>query len=135
MTKDLRPALREFLLGEASIVALVEVRVYPVRLPQGVKLASIVYTRVSGAGDYDMTGRTGLSRPRMQIDCWAPTANEAASLAILVEDRLDGFRGVMGTDHPVTVQGVFCSDERETYDDVAKLFGVARDYFIWHEEL
>jgi hypothetical protein len=34
----------------------------------------------------------------------------------------------------VFVQGVFCADEREQYDDIVQMYGVSRDYFIHHEE-
>lgn len=134
--KDIRPALREFLLGDSNIGAAVASRVFPIKIPQGVKAANIVYTRISGVGDYDMQGPTGLSGPRYQLDAWAPLADDATALASLIKDRVDGFRGVMGSgENAVTVQGVFCSDERENYDDIAQLHRVSRDYFIWNEEL
>lgn len=138
--KDIRPALREFLLGDSTISGLVTAgsvsRVYPIVLPQGIKLASVVYTRVSGGGDYHMQGRSGYVRPRVQIAAWAPKADDAVTLANAVKDRLDGYSGVMGSGAAqVRVQGVFQSDEREMYDDVVQMYGVMRDYFIHHEEL
>lgn len=133
--KDIRPALREFLLGDTNIAGLVAARVFPVVMPQGTRLASVVYTRVSGTGDYRMQGRSGYVRPRIQVAAWAPKADEAVNLANAVKDRLDGFTGVMGSgSSQVRVQGVFQSDERETYDDVVQMFGVLRDFFVHHEE-
>lgn len=133
--KDIRPALREFLLGDTNIASLVAARVFPVVMPQGTKLASVVYTRVSGAGDYHMQGRSGYVRPRIQVAGWAPKADEAVNLANAVKDRLDGFTGVMGSGlGQVRVQGVFQSDEREMYDDFVQMFGVLRDFFVHHEE-
>ncbi len=134
--KDIRPALREFLLGDSGIAAVVVARVYPVVLPQGVKLASVVYTKISGFGDYKMQGPTGLAHPRYQLGAWAPTFDAATALANLVKDRIDGYSGPMGSGaNLVTVQGVFCADERESYDDIVQLYGVSRDFFIWNEEL
>ncbi|MBR1193236.1 DUF3168 domain-containing protein [Bradyrhizobium sp. AUGA SZCCT0160] len=134
--KDIRPALREFLLGDANISALVVTRVFPIVLPQGVKLASVVYNRISGAGDYDMQASTGYVRPRFQIAAWAPGADAAVTLAGRLKDRLDGYRGVMGSGgSAVTVQGVFMADEREMFDDAVQMYGVMRDWFIHHEEL
>lgn len=134
--KDIRPALREFLLGDSNIAAIVVTRVFPIVLPQGTKLPSVVYTRVSGGGDYHMQGASGLARPRFQIAAWAPKADDAVVLANAVKDRLDGFCGVMGAGAAqVYVQGAFKTDEREMYDDAVQMFGVLRDYFIWSEEL
>ena len=49
---------------------------------------------------------------------------------------IDGYSGVMGSGAAqVTVQGVFCADQRETYDDVVQMYGVSRDYFVHYEEL
>lgn len=132
--KDIRPALRSLLLGDAGVAALVVDRVYPVRLPQGVKVASVVYTRISGETDYKMEGASGYARSRMQVDCWAPTVDAAAALANKVKDCLSGFAGAVGNPS-VFIQGAFCTDEREQYDDMVQMYGVSRDYFVHHEEL
>jgi hypothetical protein len=132
--KDIRPALRSLLLGDAGVAALVGTNVYPIRLPQGVKVASVVYTRISGDTDYKMEGATGYARSRMQIAAWAPTADAATALANKVKDCVSGFTGAVG-DPAVFIQGAFCADEREMYDDTVQMYGVMRDYFIHHEEL
>lgn len=134
--KDIRPALRAFLLADAGIAAVVGTRVYPIKIPQGIKLASIVYTRISGPGDYFMEGPSGLVRHRLQLDSWAPTADAATALANLVKDRVDGYSGVMGTGGiAVNVQGVFQTDLREDYDDTAALHRCGRDFMFAYEEL
>src|ERR1044072_9333300 len=98
--KDIRPALRSFLLGSAPIAAMVAARVYPIKLPQGTTGASIVYTRVSGQGDYHLHALSRFASHRFQIDAWSPTADGATSLADLIRDRIDGYRGDMGSDSP-----------------------------------
>lgn len=138
--KDIRPGLFAFLAADSVIGPLVTAggisRIYPIVLPQGVKLASIVYSRISGQGDYTMQGPSGYARPRYQIAAWAPKADAAAQLANAVKDALDGFAGVWGSGaSAVTIQGVFLTDEREQYDDVVQMYGVMRDYFIHHGEL
>lgn len=137
---DIRVGLRAYLLGESAIsTAVGGDRIFPVVLKQGEKRASIVYSRISGLGDHHMQGASGLARPRIQIDCWAPKADDAVSLANLVKERIDGFRGSMlwGDNSPaeaIVVQGIFFESEREDYDDAAKLYRVSRDYFVWYEE-
>jgi len=135
--KDLRPALRSFLRSDPTIAGLVGARVYPIKLPQGTTGDSIVYNRISGAGDYHLQGLSGFANHRYQIDAWASTADKATVLADAIRDRIDGYRGDMGTDSPpiVTVQGVFMADQREDYDDEAKLHRMSRDYFINFMEL
>jgi Protein of unknown function (DUF3168) len=138
--KDIRSALRRFLLADPAIAAIVGTnnRIYPVRLPQGQRLPSIVYSRVSGMGDHHMQGASGLSSPRFQIDAWAPTIDEAANLADLVQERIDGYRGPMpNTGSPaddVEVQGVFLDNERDDYQSDIDMNRVSRDYIVWYEE-
>lgn len=137
---DPRVGLRAYLLDDATISAAVgAARIYPIILPQGQKLASIVYSRISGQGDHHMEGASGLNRTRMQIDCWAPTADAADLLARQVKERIDGYRGSMlwGEDSPeeaIVVQGIFFDSEREDYDDEAKMYRSSKDYLIWYEE-
>lgn len=137
--KDIRPGLFAFLAADASIAAAVTEggisRIFPVVLPAGVKKTSIVYTRISGEGDYTMAGPSGYVRPRYQIDAWALTVPTAASLANFIKVALDGFSGAMGTGaNAVDVQGVFVAGEREDYDDKIEMYRVSRDYFIHHGE-
>lgn len=140
--KDIRPGLFAFLAADSVIGALVTAngitRIYPMNLPQGQALASIVVTRVSGQGDYTMNGASGYTRPRFQIDAWAPTALAAGTLANAIHDALDGFAGVMGSGaNAVEVQGIFRAEEREDHHDTDgfKMYRVSRDYFIHHGEL
>lgn len=132
--RDLRPALRAFLLADASIVAMVGARVHPVRLPQGQKEPSVVYHRISALGDHNMAGPSGLSQVRMQVDCWAASSDTAAELSDLVKARLDGFRGPMPGSPPVEVQGIFFDNEREDFDAGMELYRMSRDYVVFFEE-
>lgn len=134
---DFRPALRQYLLDDAAIAARVADRVFAVRLRQGERRQSIVFSRISGLGDHHMQGSSGLSRPRVQIDCWAASLDVAVALANLVKARIDGFRGSWFHGLPakaVVIQGVFFDSERESYDDHADLYRMSRDYFIWYAE-
>lgn len=139
--KDVRVGLRAYLLDDATISTTVGAsRIFPVKLPQGEIRTSIVYRRISGQGDHHMEGPSGLSRPRMQIDCYAQTADAADLLALQVKERIDGYRGSMswGEDSPaeaIVVQGIFYESEGpEDWDADAKMFRSSKDYLIWFEE-
>lgn len=134
--KDVRKALRAFLLADAPIVAVIVNRIYALKIPQGAASPSVVLTRISGPGDYHLQGPSGLMGLRVQVDAWAATADAATSLANLIKDRLDGYRGTMGSGgDAVTVHGVFVADLREDYDDQAQLYRSGRDYFVHHLEV
>lgn len=137
---DLRVGLRAWLLDDATISAAVGgTRIYPIKLPQGQMLASIVYSRISGQGDHHMEGPSGLNRARVQIDCWASTVDAADLLARQVKERIDGYRGsiLWGEDSPaeaIVVQGIFFDGEREDWDDAAQMYRASKDYIVWFAE-
>lgn len=134
--KDFRPGLRAFLLADNVISGLVGgTRVYPVKMPQGIMLSSIVYNEISASGDHHMQGASGLASPRIQIAAWAKTADEANTLARVIKDRLDGYKGSMGSGAAlITVQGIFFDTWRDQYDDSVQLNGKVSDYFVWFNE-
>jgi len=131
LIKDLRPALRSYLLSKPEIMAAVDGRMFPSRLPQGTREASIVYTKISDQGFHTYAGPLGFARPRYQLDAWAQTPDAAAYLAGLVKEHLDGFKGVMGTaPQAVTVQGALFQSSHDDYDPDAELYRVSSDYLV-----
>jgi hypothetical protein len=141
--KDIRGALRAFLLSDAGINALVTTgsvsRIYPGIVPQGITQTSIVQNLITEASDMTMDGPSGLGEARVQLDCWALTQDAAVALANLVMDRLNGHRGTIafGTGSPqeeILLKGVFHDQGRDDYDDVRKMFTRRRDYIIHYSE-
>lgn len=115
MILDYRPALRAFLLTDTDIAQLVgNVRVFELKLPQGVRATSLVYQGFPVPAEHTMKGPSGLAVERVQIDAYAQRQDDATDLANRVKARLDGFRGAWpmawldGSPVPaLTVQGVF----------------------------
>jgi uncharacterized protein DUF3168 len=143
MIADVRPALRAYLLGDATIsTAVGGTRVHPTVLPQGTNgpaVPAIVYNVISEVTDHHTQGASGLVMVRMQVDAYAATPNEADALARAIKDRIGGVSGLWsyGSSSPpdgVTIQGVFCETARTGYEADAKLFRSSRDYLIWLEE-
>jgi hypothetical protein len=134
--KDLYPALRAFMLADSALSSAVGgTRIHVDEMPQGQITASVVLTEISNQGDHHNEGPSGLSRPRVQITSWAQDRDAARALSLLVKDRLDGYRGTMGSGgSAVVVQGVFFDSSRWLKDDAAKLFGRSQDYLVHFEE-
>lgn len=135
--KDIRPALRTFMLANSTLSTLVGgERIYSIRAPQGVEGDMLVFYKISGSGDYVMPGGlTGLARQRIQIDAWAEDADRSFTLGDAVRNCIDGYRGLMGSGgNQVAVQGVFLLDQGEDYDGEAELFRNRADYAIFFED-
>lgn len=137
--KDIRPALRAFLVGDSAIEALVKTgsttRIYPVKMPQGVTATSIVYNDISSQTGLHNEGSDGLTSTRMQIAAWALTADAAQSLALAIKNRLHGYAGAMGSGAAeVNVQLARFESWRDQDDTVANLRGKLADYIISYDE-
>lgn len=61
------------------------------RHPQGVNLPALVLNTVSDLEGFDMDGPTGLSRARVQIDCYADEYSQAKQLSRAVRTTLSGY--------------------------------------------
>jgi len=129
--KDIRPALRTYLLADPTINGLVGgYRIHHLRLPQDQVDPSVVYTKISEFGDYNQKGDSNISQMRMQIDAWAQNSDAATELANAVFDRLSGANTIMDT---VRLFGSFVDSGRDDYDDVTFLYRSSRDYLLWYQ--
>jgi hypothetical protein len=134
---DIRPGIFNLLLSNAQIVARVVDRVYPVVLPQGMTLDSIVYNRVVENESYHYVGPSGLVVTRVQIDAWSMTPDGASELGDLIKEHLGGFSGQVSysSNSPseyVRIQGIFLLSGDEDYEQESGLYRRRRDYsFIY----
>lgn len=141
--KDLRPAVRSYLLGDAGIAAAVTAagvaRIFPTVLPQGITLPSIVQNQITETTDYNIRGPSTLGNVRIQIDCWSDTLDGSVVLGDLVNTRLSGFFGSIswGSNSPpqsVLINGIFAETARDGYDSRAFLYSRRRDFVVWYND-
>ena len=128
--------LKEFLIANAAVNAIISGRIYPNKLPQTVTMPALTYQRIDTprVHSMDSSGATGTAHPRIQFDCWAASYASAKGLADALRGALNGHVGTMGAVNPVTVQCALQADER--YDDFADagIMRVTCDFIIWHIE-
>ena len=129
-------ALREHLLADGAITALVARRIAWNARPQGSGLPAICVHRITGRRDNHMTGRSGLVETLIQVDCWAGGYLETLTLRDAVIAALDGL-----TLHPF--QRAFVESERSSLEKGDAPQGSARtvdfhrtslDVRVWHTE-
>jgi hypothetical protein len=118
-----------------QVASIVAGRIYPKRAPQGERRAHIVYHRISGAREHSQDGPSGLARPRIQLDLWAPKYADVRTRADAVRVALDGFAGSIGeAPGAVNVNAVFLEDEDDDWDDDRELHMYRQDFTVWHNE-
>lgn len=128
-------AIADRLTTDATVASLVATRVFPEILPQDPTYPAIAYQRITTQRVRSMDGPSGLSRPRIQIDCYAAAYAQAKALADAVRLALDGKRfSYAGLD----VQAAFLEDERDQEAsegrDIDDERRVSLDFFVWHTE-
>ena len=95
----IEPAFRLILQEAQPVAGLVGDRLYFVVAEQNERRPRIVLTLVSAVRGHTFQGRGGYVTGRMQVDCLAPTYQQAKELAKAAGDALDGFTGAKdGTD-------------------------------------
>lgn len=127
-------ALIQYLLDDAPLVALVDVRISPTR-EQGGALPALTLTRISGAPEYADDGEVGLQEARVQIDCWASTYGEAKNVAIAVTNRLSAVRDVV--QDGLTFLYITLDNEQDFREGGSENFEylhrVCLDFLVWSD--
>lgn len=89
----IEPGLRILLANNDPVKGIVDDRVYFVIAPQNERRPRIVLTLMSAVPGFTFEGRGGYVNGLMQINCLAPTYEQAKQLAQAVRDAVDGYAG------------------------------------------
>lgn len=123
-------------LSDATITAVVDLRVYPDILPQDTTLPAITYQQIGGFRGQVMDGVDGMVNARYQINCWDDTYEGARYLANVVNAVLNSFSGVVGTvkifSMVFELEGDILNMSENT--EVTKTYGKRLDFRIWFKE-
>lgn len=77
-------------------------RMYPDLLAEGVTLPALTYQMISDVSELTEDGDCGLYIDRIQIDAWANSAVDRATLGDAVRTLLHGYSGMIGGGSPIT---------------------------------
>lgn len=131
----LEAALYDYLSDDSEVASHVGDRIFPVRLPEGVKLPAISWTRVSASRlyTYDSFEETAaFVRARIQFNCWATTPIQAMEIGEAVLKALSGYNGIMaGTQQ---VDSSFAVLEMDDYETGAKLYRRILDILLSYSD-
>lgn len=99
-------AFLALLTSSAAVSAIAGARINWGAHPQGQALPGIVLTVIDDAEGHNYQGSDGLSRGRVQVDCWALTYAQAKLCGRAVRGLLDGYAGGQ-------FDGIFLAAQRE----------------------
>lgn len=124
-------ALRSRLLNDAAVAAIVGNRVSWIERPQRTGFPAIVLQIVSAPRPQHMGGLQSARQSRVQIDCFATTAKQAAELSEAVISAIIPVNTAYGTEF---FRG-FVNDVRDLGEETDGGFVHRRsiDAYLWHE--
>ena len=89
--------IRTYLLTKSAITDLVSTRIRPDLLAQSDSLPAIVYSEIFTNHQHTLTAAAGIEECMLELMCYSSTRTEADSLADLVRQQLQGYRGTAGS--------------------------------------
>lgn len=95
-------------------------RVYPLTAPDVVTKPYITYQRIFSNSENVLSGNSGLTNTRMQIDMYATLYTDVVTLAAQVDALISAWAV-----KNVSIQA------QDFYEDPVKLFRISADYSIW----
>lgn len=117
-------AVRDALLADPAVVALVGERIYPSVAPQGVARPFVVLTLVSAVPDqtHDGVPATNLEDARVQVRAYGP---EYAAIHVVSKALDDVVGALQGSPLSATKEG-----EQDGHEDETSLHYVSMDFFV-----
>lgn len=129
---SLQTAIFAYLSADAQLTALVNTRIYPVRLPEKATIPAITYRRVSTNREETYGGGTDTwVRARVQFNCWGRSETEAADVGTALLILLSGYDGDMGGELLVSSSTI---DEFDFNDAPVKFFRHILDFRLSYED-
>jgi hypothetical protein len=124
------------LKSSADLVTLVEDRFFPLRAPQDETRPRITYQRIDTIREKHLRGTSGLTHPRIQVNCFADNYGTVKRMADYVRRQLDGFSGPAGA---FTVHATWVDSDRDDWfppEDAtdAGTYRTSVDVIIWFSE-
>jgi hypothetical protein len=95
--------------------------VFPINADEGVQPPYVVYHRISADEENVLSGVSGLTNTRMQVDVYARTYGQAVAIAAQIDALMASWA--------VQNVGLIAQD---LYEAEVKLFRISADYSIWH---
>ena len=107
-------AIRDKLLNDSAVLALVSTRIYASELPQKPTYPAIIYEHVDSERDFTMEGPSGFVTTTMELRVYASSYSGVKDLATKIRQVLNGAsETVLG----IKILGIFLQNESDDFDE------------------
>lgn len=122
--------LRDKILGNAAVAALIGTRMYPESAAYGTALPCLVMQRISTHHTHSHSGISGYAVARMQITALAETPEGRIALGEAVRLAIDAFVGTQGSFY----FAIYLADTRDDYLDDVPVYRRQLDFEVQYNE-
>jgi len=125
-------AIRNKLLNDANVSALVGTRIYTNEIPQKPTYPVILYEQINSERDFTMQGPSGIVTTSIQIRAYDSNYSGVKDLTTKIRQVLNGLtETILG----VNIFGIFLQNESDEYDEDLEINSTILDYSISHDEV
>jgi len=130
---DLHAGLYTILTTDETVAALVALRVYPGFAPADATVPYLVVKEITTQGHYHSTGIADIEDPMYQVECWAATSPDRATLKAAVRGALERRAGSIGSSYirSLTLESSIDVIERREGGDEEADFGAIQTWSCW----
>ena len=139
MSPTIEEAVYSRLTTFAGLADLIDMRAYPLIIPQDAALPAVAYQTIDSNPRHSLTGRSGLTETRVQLTTVAADYATAKRVDRQVRAAFDAVSFTVlatTTDPGVHVQGAFIDNASDDYDAVTLAPEAApivrTDVILWH---
>jgi len=122
--------LYTLLAATSTIAAMVGTRIYPLILPEASVLPALTYQVVGGhsSATFDTAGMTRL---RMQFDCWGADYLDAITLRVALIAALNGYQGLLSDG--TNLQNAQQLQNVDFFDHEARYYRAMTEFYLYFD--
>jgi hypothetical protein len=122
------------LAAVSAVSSLVSTRIYPGLLPESPTYPAVVFRFLSEQTFPAMGADAGVTKRRLQVDCWATTATAAQQLGDAVTTALSRFQGTVSyTGGSTVIDDIYRDGVMDLYDGKARVHQRAVDFIVMYQ--
>jgi len=115
------------LTNHAGLKALIDVRAYPVKLPQDVTYPAVVYEIITRTEFPAMGANADHTRKRITVTGFSDSYSGVKALETQIVAALDRYRG---TANGTTIDGCLLENASDVYEDTFESFQMNIDFIV-----
>lgn len=120
---DIEEAFTAYLLNYPGLKALINNKIYPEEIPQGVTLPAVFWIKVSDVPEHTLTGQSEVEEPIYQFTAQANSKGTVKPVAEQIKKALSDYQGIMSgiTVQKIELQNKFSSMDKNN-DGTIKVY-------------